>query len=153
MKYYNYDEDIIKEYEGNSKKAVLIHIFDSKGRFLLQKRGKFASDEFGLYEEVGGKLEDTDIDYLHAIKREIKEEMGNVNIENIHPVGIFYCPKNVNWLFIVFVGKYVSGKIQIMEPEKCSGYKFFTYEEAMGSNELSESCIFLNKSLKDNNIM
>ena len=30
-----------------------------------------------------------------------------------------------------------------MEPEKCMGYKFFTYEEAVNSNLVSKSCRFL----------
>lgn len=153
MKFYNYDENIIKEYENNTKKAVVIHILDKNNNILLQKRGKNASDEYDLYEDVGGKVEEYDIDYLSAIKREIKEEMGDIKIHDIHPVGIFYCPKDVNWLFIVFIGRYIDGEIKIMEKDKCKGYKFFTYEEAINSNELSESCIFLNKSLRENKII
>ena len=61
------------------------------------------------------------------------------NIELLNSIGIYHCLKNdVNWIFVIFKGKYVSGDIKIMEPEKCNGYKFFSYNEAINSASISE---------------
>lgn len=53
---------------------------------------------------------------------------------------------------MVFYGKYISGKIKIMEPDKCMGYKFFDYEEIINSNCVSESCKFLTRSIKKDHV-
>ena len=37
----------------------------------------------------------------------------------------------------------------IMEPEKCMGYKFFSYKEAINSNLVSEGCKFLIRSINE----
>ncbi len=155
MNFYKYDKEIepsdIQKFQfPNQKIGVIIHIKNEDGKILLQQRGNLASDENGLYEDVGGKVEKKDLDYKSALLREIKEEMGTlVNIEISGSLGIYHCYKNnINWIFIIFYGKYLSGKIQIMEPDKCMGYKFFDYEEAINSSFVSESCKYLIKAIE-----
>lgn len=142
--------DLEKYNYSNYKIGVIAHIIDKDGNILLQQRGVKSRDENGLYEDVGGKVDKDDTDYKSAIEREIKEEMGDdVNIKLTNPVGVWYVPKkDTNWLFIVFKGTYLDGNIKIMEPDKCMGYKFFTYDEAVESNMLSESCNFLVKIMQ-----
>ena len=142
--------DLEKYNYSNYKVGVIAHIIDKDGNILLQQRGVKSRDENGLYEDVGGKVDKDDTDYKSAIEREIKEEMGDdVNIKLTNPVGVWYVPKkDTNWLFIVFKGTYLDGNIKIMEPDKCMGYKFFTYDEAVESNMLSESCNFLVKIMQ-----
>lgn len=137
----------------NQKIGVIAHIEDELGNILLQQRGIKSRDENGLYEDVGGSLDDTDKDFKSAIIREMKEEMGNeANVEISNLIGLYHVQKNdTNWLFIIFYGKYIDGKIKIMEPDKCLGYKFFTYEEAQDSNIVTESCKYLIKSIKNLN--
>lgn len=134
----------------NRKVGVIIYIVDDEGRVLLQQRGIKSRDEKGLYECVGGKVEESDLDFKSAIIREMNEEMGNnIEIHFDNSYGIWHVKKNdINWLFIVFLGKYISGKPEIMEPDKCQEYKFFEYDEAINSNMLSESCKFLVKTMK-----
>lgn len=146
-------KDLDKYGYTNYKVGVIVHITDNKDRILLQQRGAKSRDENGLYEDVGGKVDKDDIDFRYAIEREIKEEMGeDVNINISNPIGVWFVPKkDTNWLFIVFKGLYLNGDIKIMEPDKCMGYKFFTYEEAISSNMLSESCNFLVKTMKKYN--
>lgn len=36
-----------------------------------------------------------------------------------------------------------------MKPEKCLGYKFFTKEEALNSDQVTDSCKYLIRELKD----
>ena len=142
--------DLEKYNYSNYKIGVIAHIIDKDGNILLQQRGVKSRDENGLFEDVGGKVDKDDTDYKSAIEREIKEEMGDdVNIKLSNPVGVWYVPKkDTNWLFIVFKGTYLDGNIKIMEPDKCMGYKFFTYDEAVESNMLSESCNFLVKIMQ-----
>ena len=142
--------DLEKYNYSNYKIGVIAHIIDKDGNILLQQRGVKSRDENGLFEDVGGKVDKDDTDYKSAIEREIKEEMGDdVNIKLTNPVGVWYVPKkDTNWLFIVFKGTYLDGNIKIMEPDKCMGYKFFTYDEAVESNMLSESCNFLVKIMQ-----
>ena len=156
MEYYRINHQIEKsdlnqfQYP-NRKIGVIVHIVDESGRILLQQRGKKSRDENGLYEDVGGKLEEFDADFQSAIIREMEEEMGTeAIIEFEDPIGIYHVEKNgINWVFIIFYAKYAGGKIKIMEPDKCIGYKFFDYEEVLESNLVSESCKYLTKRIKE----
>lgn len=109
-------------------------------------------DENGLYEDVGGRVEDSDSDYQEAIICEMEEEMGtDAKFQLSSSIGIYHIEKNnINWVFIIFCAKYLGGEIKIMEPDKCIGYKFFHYDEVLESNLVSESCKYLTKSIKEN---
>ena len=141
LKTYNYD---------NIGFAVLVHIEDEFGNILLQQRGSKARDDDKMYTEVGGGYEDFDNSFDEAIKREMAEEMGTkVVLEDLHPIGINHLFKNnINWIFVVYFAKYKGGNIQIMEKDKCLGYKFFTYEELMESDEVTKFCKFRSMHIK-----
>jgi len=143
-------EDINKFNYSNKKIGVIIHIENAEGQILLQQRGPKSSGKNGLYEDIGGKVEEKDATYKHAILRELKEEAGkNINLEMSQSIGIFQCQQsNINWLFIIYFAKYIGGEIKIMEPEKCLDYRFFSYEEALASNLVTEECKYLIKSVK-----
>lgn len=156
MEFYKLDHEAnITDIESfnypNQKIGVIAHIEDELGNILLQQRGIKSRDENGLYEDVGGSLDNTDKDFKSAIIREMKEEMGyEANVEISNSIGLYHVQKNdTNWLFIIFYGKYIDGEIKIMEPDKCLGYKFFTYEEAQDSDIVTESCKYLIKSIKN----
>lgn len=159
MNYYKFykmnntidSEDIKKFNFENHRIGVIAYIEKSDGTILLQQRGAKSRDENGLYECVGGSVEDNDVDFKSAIIREMQEEMGNeVNIESLDFSGIYHCYRHsINWIFAIFKGKYIDGNINIMEPEKCMGYKFFSYEEAINSNLVSEGCKFLIKAINE----
>lgn len=134
----------------NMKIGVIVHIVDSNGKILLQKRGPKCKDDALLFEDVGGRLEDSDIDFKSAIIREMKEEVGEDAIFDIsNPVGIYHSEKgDVNWMFVIFIAKYLKGDIKVMEKEKCLGYNFFSYDDIINSNEVSNGSKFLTKSLR-----
>lgn len=138
-------EDIDKYIYDNKKIGVIVHVEDSEGKILLQQRGSKSRDENGLFEDVGGKFDDTDSSFREAIIREFKEEAGeDANIEIGRSIGIYHCFKNnTNWVFVIYFGKYIDGELKVMEPDKCLGYKFFTKEEALSSDVVTESCKFL----------
>lgn len=141
LRVYNYN---------NMKIGVIVHIVDSNGKILLQKRGPKCKDDSLLFEDIGGKLEENDIDFKSAIIREMKEEIGDDAIFDIsNPIGIYHSEKgDVNWLFVIFIAKYIKGNINIMEKEKCLGYKFFSYDDIINSNEVSSGSKFLTKSIR-----
>lgn len=156
MNFYKLDhEATMKDIENfnypNSKLGIIIHIENSDGEILLQQRGVKSRDENGLYENIGGKFDKTDTSFKTAILRELYEEAGReINITIGQSIGIYHCYKNsINWIFVIYFGKYLNGKFKIMEPDKCQGYHFFTYEEALDSNLVTESCKYLIKSIKE----
>ena len=145
------DKDLDKFNYPNRRLGVIIHIEDTNQSILLQQRGSCSRDEKYMYEDVGGSVDETDKNFKTAILREMHEEMGlEVDIQEIEQIGIFHVYKhNINWIFIIFKGKYIGGPIKIMEPNKCEKYKFFDYEEAITSKEVSNSCKCLIKSIKN----
>jgi len=157
MKYYKMDhivtnEDINKFEFENQRVGVIVHIEDEKGNILLQQRGKKSRDENGLYEDVGGSVEKTDVDFKEAIKREMKEEMGEdakVTLKDFTDI-YHLCKGNTNWIFVIFKGIYEGGEIKIMEPEKCEGYKFFKYDEAITSDMVTPACKYLIEAVVKN---
>lgn len=158
MKFYpiNHEvvfDDIEKFDYPNRKIGVIAHIENDKGEILLQQRGVKSRDENGLYEAIGGKVDSDDLSFKEAIIREIKEEAGeDIKLEfKGDSIGIYHCYKNnINWIFVIYFVKYINGTIKIMEPDKCLSYKFFTYEEAINTDLVTESCKYLIKSIKDN---
>lgn len=145
-------EDIKKFNFPNQRTAVIAHIENENGEILLQQRGIKSRDENGLFEDISGQVETYDENFKAAIIREIKEEIGdNVNLAYSDSIGLYhYYKNNINWIFIIYFFKYIDGVIEIMEPEKCMGYKFFKYEELINSELVTGSSKFLCKSIKDN---
>ena len=139
---YNYPNRII---------GVIVHIKNDNGDILLQQRGSKSRDENGLFEDVGGKFDDTDTSYKSAVIRELQEEVGDEAVIDIgDSVGIYHCFKNdINWVFIVYLGRYLSGEIKVMEPEKCLGYEFFKYEDAIKSDIVTDGSKFLMKIIME----
>lgn len=155
MEFYKIDhevtlEDIKKFNYPNQRLAMIVHFEDDQGRILLQQRGTNSRDENGLYETIGGKFEEEDLTFKNAILREIKEEVGTeMNFTLSDSIGIYHCKKkDTNWIFIIYFGQYIDGKINVMEPTKCQGYKFFTYEEVLNSDLVTEGTKYLTKSIK-----
>lgn len=144
-------QDLKKYNYPNQKIGVLIYIENEDGEILLQQRGRKSRDENGLYETIGGKFERKDSDFKSSIIREIKEEVGtDIKLELKDVTGIYHCYKqDIHWIFVVYFARYMGGNIKVMEPEKCMGYKFFSYEDAMNSELIAENCKYLIKSIKE----
>ena len=155
MEYYLFNgyEELDGYTYPNKKYAVIAHMTDNNGKILLQRRGIMSRDEIGLYEDIGGKCEEYDESFLNSLQREIIEEAGSgVRIDIRNPIGVYHCLKGgVDWVFVVFDCRYLSGEFKIMEPSKCTGYSFFEYDDAINSSEVSESCKYLIRSIRMNN--
>lgn len=97
--------------------------------FLKNKRGEILalnhrkdSAFFGFYDVPGGRIhkDEFGVPFLKILKREVKEELGNVTFEtNSIPVALGRTAvkmprhKEVRFLFLFFEGKYLGGKIKI----------------------------------------
>ena len=53
--------------------AVIALILDNDGNILLQRRGPKSRDEFGMLEDIGGAVEESDLNFRKAMEREIFE--------------------------------------------------------------------------------
>ena len=89
MKFYKMNHevtnaDLQKFNFKNQRIGVIVHIEDNNGKILLQQRGVKSRDENGLYEDVGGSVENSDQNFKSAIIREMKEEMG-LDTEYVRP--------------------------------------------------------------------
>ncbi len=144
-------EDLKNFSSSGAKMAVIANIENEQGKILLQQRGAKARDAVGLYEYIGGGIEPEDQSPKAAVMREIQEEAGeDLKLEFEKSIGIcHYHPNDSNWVFAVYYFKYIKGEAKIMEPGKCMGYCFFSYEEAINSELVSSGCRYLIKNIQD----
>lgn len=136
--------------------AVIVILEDEQGNIILQRRGPKSRDEFNRLEDIGGAVEEYDDNLIEALKREIKEEVGeeaNITIEEF--IGAVletkydpYTNQNINWLFCLYHGIYHDGKLLINEPGKCLGYEFYKYDN-LPHAELSKTSEYFNKLFHD----
>lgn len=132
------------------KIGVIAALKDKNNQFLLQRRGPKCRDEIFKLEFISGKVEIEDSCFIDSVKREISEEAGiNAKFKINRYLGCFMenkfdtrIEKEINWLFIVYEGLYLGGKLEAKEKDKCLGYELYNYEN-LPINELSESCVVL----------
>ena len=131
--------------------AVIVRLMDKDGNVILQRRGPKSRDEHNKLEDIGGAVEDTDINLIEALYREIKEEVGELaNIEIKDFVGAVFEPKfdirtnkTVNWLFCIYNGLYIDGELLINDPGKCLGYEFYN-KNNLPKDEMSYTSVYFN---------
>lgn len=100
------------------------------GQVLLGQRKGGSHD--GLYAFPGGQLEWFET-FVDCAERELAEECGK---EFVASLPRFFCVHNIvdekrdkHYLSIVMVANWQSGEPQNMEPEKCSGWKWFPVDQ------------------------
>lgn len=128
--------------------AVIALILDKDGRVLLQRRGPKSRDEVGKLEDIGGAVEESDLTFRDAMKREIVEEAGsdiNFSIDELVGASLITkydsrTDKDVNWFFLLYKCTYIDGELKINEPGKCLGYEFYLQEE-FPRNEVAETTL------------
>ncbi len=119
------------------KVEVIVFAFDEENRLILQRRGPACRDERFKLEGIGGCVQETDIDFRSALRREIVEEVGkNAKIkvnEFITAIGeyTFDLRKNKEqyWILLAYKGVFEGGELEISEPTKNLGYERFKIGE------------------------
>lgn len=117
--------------------AVIALILDKEGNILLQRRGPKSRDEFGMLEDIGGAVEESDVTFRDAMGREIIEEASNeMNFTINKLIGGCLINKfnprvgeDVNWLFLLYECSYIDGEIRCNEEGKALGYEWYKYDE------------------------
>lgn len=110
--------------------GIGVVIVDNQGRIFLSKRGNKSQNERGKWECPGGRLEFSE-GFIESITREIKEEFG-VEIKVLDwlaPFNHLIPEEHQHWVALCALGKIISGKPQILEPEKSVQIGWFTLEE------------------------
>lgn len=127
---YSKEADRPKE-NGDLKVAVDVAIFDRKGRILLGKR--LAEEGFGTWGFPGGRMNPGE-KAEECAQRELKEELGNdIEIEvdkQVLAVRENKIPPNfVHHVTIILKGKLKSGQPKVMEPDRCSEWRFIDLDD------------------------
>lgn len=104
--------------------AILRHFSDGT-KVLLGKRK--SSHGEGQWAFPGGHLEHLE-SFKETALREIKEETGNLKVRGLEVVSIInlteYTPKH--YLDVGMVAFWLSGEPEVMEPDKCSEWQWFS---------------------------
>ncbi len=128
------------------KCAVVAMLMDKEERIIFQRRGPKSRDGSGMLAEISGAVENYDKTFREALKRELKEEVGeNVTIYIDDFVGGFLhtkydsrSGKDVNWLFLLYKCTYISGQLQCKEKGKSLEYVFYK-KDNLPLNEMLET--------------
>ena len=106
--------------------GVAVILINSENKVLLGQRKNIRGD--GLYQFPGGHLEFCE-DFPQAVSRELREEVGDLEVEIIDrdfpfaTVSEHYDEKKHYVVSFVRV-RYISGKIQNKEPDKNNGWQW-----------------------------
>jgi 8-oxo-dGTP diphosphatase len=123
-------------------RVVIALIIKNKNKILLGKR-KIYPCSWGF---PGGKL-DFGEEIIPGVLREMKEEIGEVEVSNIKFLTVtndFLPQINEHFVSLILTADYKSGEINLMEPEKCEGWKWFSWDQLPSS--LSSPLANLHKS-------
>lgn len=130
------------------KVGLAVVVVNKKNEFLVgERKGSFAS---GTVAFPGGKLEINET-LIDGSLRELGEECGTdllVNFIKFNKFDYLFVTNNVmerdkiHFVTFFLVAKYISGDVKLMEPDKCKGWKWMSFEEI--KNHASEDWIPIN---------
>jgi 8-oxo-dGTP diphosphatase len=112
------------------KRAIGIIIENKKKEILLAKRSANIDEDQGLWENVGGGVEENET-HLEAAVREVKEELGCEVIE-INEI-LNYGGEDQKFHIKVFKAV-IKGEPKIMEPELCEELRWIKKEDLKNMN-------------------
>ncbi len=145
-----------KEIPENFYVAVEINIFDADKKWIFMRRGPACKDNRFKLEGVGGGVEDEDLNFVRALKREITEEVGtnaNIIIKKFlyaRTEVVYDLIEKVNkfWIILSYIGILKSGELQVMEKDKNLGYERYGINE-IDVNELTSCAKSVYIKIKD----
>lgn len=154
--------DSTNEQQNSRPRILLVNrcfvLDETKSKFLLIKRSAQDSNNPGLWEVPGGKLDEGQ-DLSHALEREVLEETGLL----VEPSQrLMYADSQMatikkyeGMLYLVLfgIGQIVGGKLQLSEEHEDSAW--VTYDEALDYNlspEVRKALIILQQHLIPQNI-
>lgn len=107
--------------------AVDVVIFNKDGQVLLGKR--LAKAGHGTWSFPGGHILDKE-DILDAVRRELREELGNaVQVSIFNKIIAIrdnsLPPEFIRHLTIMLEGEYLGGEVLVNEPDRCEKWEWF----------------------------
>lgn len=130
--------------------AAVAIIINDNGEVLLTRRNQPTSYAHRKWQFAGGGIEHGEHP-VDALKREIKEEVGDIQVEVISETPFLYShfssEADVHVIVLGFPVKYVAGKIDISKDEETGDAKWFKWEEVQkldslpGTKELVEKAL------------
>lgn len=139
---------LLQDYENipnNFSVAVEINIFDKEKKWVFMRRGPGCKDGRFKLEGIGGGVEKYDTNFISALTREIKEEVGELakikikkflyaRTEEVYDLNE---KTNKFWIILSYIGILESGELQIKEKTKNLGYERYLINE-IDKNELTD---------------
>lgn len=108
--------------------GVAVYIVREDGKVLFGKRK--GSHAEGTWATPGGHLEFGET-WEEAAIREVNEEVG-IKVGNIrlgHVTNDIFEGEDKHYITIDLVADFVSGEVQLLEPEKCEGWEWFFWDD------------------------
>ncbi len=120
----------LKNVPEDYKLAVGSLIFDDDDRVILIERGEQSRASAGKWEGVGGGLEAGETNLIDALQREIREEIGDVEVEVLDCLTVLTLPgsKEGFWVVPVYLCRLRSGIPKVMEPNKIGSIQYVKLE-------------------------
>ena len=139
---------LLQDYENipnNFSVAVEINIFDKEKNWVFMRRGPGCKDGRFKLEGIGGSVEKYDTNFISALTREIKEEVGEfakIKIKKFlyaRTEEVYDLNEKTNkfWIILSYIGILESGELQIKEKTKNLGYERYLINE-IDKNELTD---------------
>jgi 8-oxo-dGTP diphosphatase len=113
----------------NVVKVGVALILTKENKVLLGKRKNSHGE--GSWAFAGGHLEFKETPE-ECILREINEEIGDINIQNLRRATFtndIFEKENKHYITIFMQAEYFSGKIELLEPEKCEVWEWFDWND------------------------
>ncbi|MDP1845515.1 MAG: nucleotide exchange factor GrpE [Candidatus Moranbacteria bacterium] len=111
-----------------------------KNSFLLVKMRNdqaYFAKKYGVWELPGGTMENGEVLLIDSLKREIREEIGEVKIEIVDTIDTFLGEfKNGPAMFLIYLVKYISGEIELSDEHM--EFRWETAEKIISGKEYGE---------------
>jgi 8-oxo-dGTP diphosphatase len=107
--------------------GTAIIVLNNDNQILLGKRKN--GFKAGLYGLPGGRI-DKGENLTDGAKRELKEET-NLDAEDIRYLSVikeWQREEDHDFIHFIFLCKKWSGELQVLEPDKCEGWKWFSFD-------------------------
>lgn len=122
------------------KIAIGSLIFNDQGQLLLIERSGQSRDSLGKLEGIGGGLEPGEENLHQALQREIREEIGTLEVKIAETLTVLTLPGQSDhnfWVVPIYLCRLLSGIPTNMEPHKIKSVQWYDLS-AIPQEKLSE---------------
>jgi len=128
-----------KKYQTRISQKIFLYNKEKNAFLLVKMRNDQAyfAKKYGAWELPGGTMENGEVLLIDSLKREIREELGEINIEIIETLDTFLGEfKSGPVMFLIYLAKYIDGEIELSDEHM--EYKWETAENIISGKEYGE---------------